>query len=626
MDKPRRIELLAPARDYAGACCAVDYGADALYAGAASFGARRAAANSVEDIARMVQMAKPFGVRVYAAVNTLVLEDELEAARAQALELARAGVDALIVQDMAYLRMGIQGVEFHASTQTTNLTPGKVDFLSHCGFSRAILERGLTLDDIRRIHQAVPDIGLECFVHGAICVGYSGKCYLSRSMGPRSGNRGDCAQSCRMSYDLLDAAGNKVLSRKHLLSLMDLDLGDRLGDLLDAGVDSFKIEGRLKDDNYVKNTVARYRQLLDAQIAARRVSSVPSDPAASSDLTRSSRGISPPGFTPDATRSFSRGATPYYIDGPAAGAASMDTPKATGRYVGRVEALKPNGFLYSGEPLSPGDGICFLDNGELAGTGINVVEGPLVIPNSMAGITPGTELYRNFDYRFNAQLEADRTGRKIPLKVYATYRHSALALRFTDGKYEINQASEPGLAPAENREQTLATLREALSKSGGTIFEIAQVEVTNPEEALFIPISAVNALRRRALTRFAEMLGELPPGTPSDSLPGRDLRREDPSYPAPEDCADMAANTVNPLAAAFWRDHGMPVAPDSAPELAGDYKGRCVMTTPYCIRREIGQCLKEKPTLKGALTLRRGTMEYALEFDCENCIMKLVKL
>lgn len=310
------VELLAPAKDYAAAAAAVDYGADAVYIGGARFGARQAAGNSAEEIARVVEYAHRFGVRVHATLNTLVWDDELEAAERQARSLIDAGVDALIVQDMALRRMDLP-VELHASTQVSNRTPEGARFLGEAGFARVILERNLTLEEIRAICAATA-AEVECFVHGAVCVGYSGRCFLSRSMSARSGNRGACSQPCRLTWDLTDGKGRTWIAGKHLLSVRDMNLSQRIGDLLDAGVTSFKIEGRLKDLAYIRNVVAHYRRAVDEALALRP------------GLVRSSVGESVPDFTPDPSKSFTRGESDYFLDGKRAGVASFDTPKAVG--------------------------------------------------------------------------------------------------------------------------------------------------------------------------------------------------------------------------------------------------------------------------------------------------------
>ena len=308
----KSVELLAPAKDLQSAVAAVDYGADAVYIGGAKFGARYAAGNSAGEIARVVEYAHRYGVRVHATLNTLIYDDELEAAGRQARELIAAGVDALIVQDMALRRMNLP-VELHASTQMCNMTPAQARFLGECGFARVILERALSLGEIRDICAATA-AEVECFVHGAICVGYSGRCFLSRSVSDRSGNRGACSQPCRLTYDLTDGRGRTYIAGKHLLSVRDLNLSAHIGELLDAGVTSFKIEGRLKDVGYIKNIVAYYRREVDAALAVRP------------HLRRASAGESIPDFTPDTAKSFTRGESEYFFAGKRPGVASFDTP------------------------------------------------------------------------------------------------------------------------------------------------------------------------------------------------------------------------------------------------------------------------------------------------------------
>ncbi|MDE7070138.1 MAG: U32 family peptidase, partial [Alistipes sp.] len=341
------IELLAPARDFEAAVAAVDYGADALYMGGARFGARHAAGNSAETIARVAEYAHQYGVRVHATLNTLLYDDELEAAERQARELIAAGVDALIVQDQAFRRMNLP-VELHASTQMCNRTPEQARFLERCGYARVILERALSLDEIRAVRAAC-GVELECFVHGAICVGYSGRCFLSRSMSERSGNRGACSQPCRLPYDLKDAGGRTILGGRHLLSVRDLNLSARLGELIDAGISSFKIEGRLKDVGYIKNVVAHYRREIDRALLERP------------RLRRASDGESVPDFRPDPAKSFTRGESEYFFGGRRRGVASFDTPKAVGQPLGRVSQVGRGWFrLEKPADLAPGDGLCFL--------------------------------------------------------------------------------------------------------------------------------------------------------------------------------------------------------------------------------------------------------------------------
>ena len=420
----RTIELLAPAKNYEYGCAAVDCGADALYVGAPGFGARVDAAVPVGDIARLCDYAHRFGVRVFVTMNTLVFADELREAERIAREVCRAGADALIVQDTAFLRMDLPPVELHASTQMCTMTPDRARFWSDAGFSRIILERAATLAEIRGIADAVPDTGIEAFVHGAICVAYSGQCYLSRSMSPRSGNRGACLQACRLPYDLVDENGKRLMSGKHLLSLRDLNLSQHLDDMANAGVSSFKIEGRLKDINYVRNVVGWYRNRLDGLIAGR------------SDLRRASQGVSALDFSPDPRKSFSRGATSYYINGASRGAASFDTPKSFGEPVGKATRVARDFVEGAGlGVLAAGDGVCFAGpDGGLVGTRVNRVEGDRIFLNRPGGIRAGTALFRNYDRRFVAALNRARTRRRIQVAAYVSVGPQRLALTLDDGR------------------------------------------------------------------------------------------------------------------------------------------------------------------------------------------------
>ena len=454
----KTVELLAPAKDYASAVAAVDYGADAVYIGGAKFGARQAAGNSAEEIARVVEYARRYGVRVHAALNTLVWDDELEEAERQARELIAAGVDALIVQDMALRRMSLP-VELHASTQVCNSTPEGARFLGEAGFARVILERNLSLDEIRAICSATA-AEVECFVHGAICVGFSGRCFLSRSMSGRSGNRGACSQPCRLAWDLTDGRGRTYIAGKHLLSVRDMNLSHRIGDLLDAGVTSFKIEGRLKDTNYIKNVVAYYRRAVDEALAVRP------------GFVRSSAGESVPDFTPDPSKSFTRGESEYFFAGKRPGVASFDTPKAVGEYVGRVAKVFGNGFTLLGEAeLAPGDGICFITPHGVTGTNVNAAEGRRIVPNRMEGIVAGAEVYRNSDRLFNLRLERSRTRRVIPATAVAEVSAEGFAMTYTDCEgVTASAARTVPLDRAKNPGANASALRVQAMKSGDTIF------------------------------------------------------------------------------------------------------------------------------------------------------------
>ncbi len=573
--KPGKIELLAPARDLRSARAAIDCGADAVYMGGPRFGARQAAGNSVADIAAVAEYARRFGVRVYVTLNTLLFDDELADAERIARQVVEAGADALIVQDMAYLEMELEGVELHASTQTFNASPEKAAFLADCGFSRVILERNLSLEEIRRI-RAATDVELECFVHGAICVCYSGRCYMSRTMSPRSGNRGDCMQACRLPYDLLDAAGNVLMAGKHLLSVRDMDLSGRLGDLLDAGVTSFKIEGRLKDEAYVRNVVAWYRTRLDREIAARP------------GLVRASEGQSDPGFEPDLARTFSRGRTEYFFDGRRARVSTPDTPKAVGGFVCRVARSGPGWFeLQGGEAFAPGDGICFMYGGRLAGTNVNGTEGGRVQLDRSGNFRAGTEIYRNYDRRFSARLEGARARRSVRVSVTVSFDEGAVSAEFRDGDGCSATASVVcGNGAAREPEKVLEILRMQLVRSGVPMCR-SVAEVCFPaDSAEGVPFVRVP---RRTLCD----------GRGSEASLCHRTERRTERHPAraaagcryPYGTPEASENVTNRLARRFYeRVGGAGAAPGY--DLQADLRGVAVMRTPFCVRREHGMCLK----------------------------------
>lgn len=593
--KSKTVELLAPARDLDAARAAIDYGADALYIGGTGFGARAAAVNTVEDVARAAEYAHRYGARVHATLNTLLFDDELADAERLAHELIQAGVDALIVQDAAYRMMSLP-VELHASTQMCNMTPEHARFLGECGYARVILERGLSIDEIRAICSAT-GAEVECFVHGAICVGYSGRCFMSRSQGTRSGNRGACSQPCRMAYDLTDGAGRTYIKGKHLLSVRDMNLSERIGGMIDAGVTSFKIEGRLKDIRYIKNTVAHYRRRIDEELALRP------------HLMRASFGRSQADFTPDPSKSFTRGESEYFYSGKCAGVASFDTPKSVGEPVGRVVSVTKSSFtLDRDHTLTAGDGICFGG----AGTNVNAAEGRRVQPNRMDGIAAGTEIFRNYDHRFALALDRSRTRRTLDADAKVRITADCAELIFTrrDDGAAVTVRRQGQFEPANDAAKNEASIRSQVAKSGDSIFRVCDIAIDGASR--FVPASAVAAMRREALERLAEM----PWPTQHRILP------DNPSVRFPAGRLTAEENVTNRLAADFYRRHGVT---DIEPplELAASTRGCRVMRSAYCIRREIGECLRENPRLRGDLYIEHGAYRYRLEFDCGVCEMSI---
>lgn len=597
----RYIELLAPAKDCDTAIDAIDCGADAVYIGGARFGARHAATNPAREIARVAEYAHLFGAKVYATLNTLLFDDEVAEAQRLAEDLAAAGVDALIVQDMAYCRMGLP-LPLHASTQTNCADPERVRFFGEAGFARAILERSLSIDEIREIRSRT-SIELEAFVHGAICVSMSGRCFLSRSMGPRSGNRGECSQPCRLAYDLRDGRGNILEKGRHLLSVRDMDLSVRLGEMIDAGVNSFKIEGRLKDRAYVRNTVAHYRRLLDREIELR------------DDCRRASAGHSEVGFEPDPSKSFTRAAGEYFFDGKRAGVASFDTPKATGERIGRIRSMSGGRVTLDCEhDLANGDGICFMSGGVLVGTNINGVDGRSVLPNRTDGMRVGTEIFRNFNRRFNLDVERARIRRTIEAEAAIRFGRDEVTVTVTDSDGMRGESSlRTEHVAAKNPENMERLVREQLARSGDTIFRVTSVKVEG--EVGFLPSSALAALRRQALGRLTEArIAARPKPVPF---------RENPAAKYPDCRLTEQDNVTNSAARAFYADHGVAEI-EPGLDLSADTRGHRVMVSDYCIRRETGRCPKEGGDSNAAsLYLEHGRKRYRLDFDCRRCRMSL---
>ena len=492
---------MAPARDLEVGKAAIDAGADAVYIGAPEFGARQAASNSIEDIAALVKYAHRFGAQVLVTLNTLLHDDEFPRACALARDLYKVGVDALIIQDLNLLNYDLPPIRLHASTQCDNRTPEQVLHLQQLGFRRAVLARELSLQDIANINNAILTqdskfkIELEAFVHGALCVSYSGRCYLSEVLMDRSANRGCCAQLCRQRYDLLDKDGNEILDahgkpihQRYLLSLQDMDRSLHLAQMIEAGVTTFKIEGRLKDRDYVTNIVAYYRQLLDQIIA--------SNPNLQQASTPS---VQTYNFTPNPAKTFHRGQTDYFLHKRTPQMANWDTPKSTGEKIGRVVALRKDAICVQLQPnitLHNGDGICFEDKG----FAINRVEGEWIYPNQMPNIQRGTILYRNLDTEFLRSLQAKR---QIPVDI--RFEVIPEGYRLTIGEKTTDFVAEH--QEANNTQSALQTIIQQLSKLGDTDFAARNIQVINNNQICsehfpyFIPISQLN-LWRRQLTQI----------------------------------------------------------------------------------------------------------------------------
>ena len=604
MSTSRKIELLAPAKNLETGIAAINHGADAVYIGAAQFGARQAAGNSVEDIARLVEYAHLFGVKVYVTLNTIIYDDEVASVEQLVAELYTVGVDALIVQDMGIAGMNIPPILLHASTQMDNRTVEKAKFLAGVGFPRIVLARELSLSEIKEIHDAVPDTELEVFVHGALCVSYSGQCYASQHCFGRSANRGACAQFCRLPFDLVDAEGTVVMRDKHLLSLKDMNRSAHIEQMLDAGVTSFKIEGRLKDVSYVKNITAYYRAKLD-EVFARRP-----------EYERASYGKCAPQFTPAPEKSFSRGFTDYMLNGSKDEMTSFDTPKSKGEYMGRVKFVSRNFFTFTGKDFNNGDGACFVSrDGRLKGFHINRVEGNRIFPQTMPQVESGDELYRNYDCDFERQLSRPDVARRMRVDLTLCENADGFVLKGIDEsglECSVSTVFEKQEARTSQRDNIV----KQLGKWGNTPFEVGEVNVEFSSE-WFVPSSLLSDMRRSLCEELIKRHNE------EDSR--EDMRLADNAIPFVADELDYKGNVSNSHAKAFYMKHGvksiMPAFENEPVDNA------VVMFCKHCIKFSLGWCTKSgaKHAFKEPFYLVSGDgKRFRLSFDCKECMMKVI--
>lgn len=596
----RTIELLAPARDRESGEAAIGHGADAVYIGADRFGAREAAGNSFTDIKLLCEYAHKYFAKVYLTLNTILYDNELEQAREMVVRAFDAGCDAIIVQDMALLEMDLPPIPLFASTQTDNCTPEKIEFLQNIGFSRVILARELSLKQIAEIGKSTT-IELESFVHGSLCVSYSGRCYLSEALSGRSANRGCCAQLCRLPFDLYGAQGAKIAADKHLLSLKDLNMSDCLDDLIAAGVTSFKIEGRLKDISYVKNITAYYRKRIDALLDR------------SENYRKSSSGKVELFFEPDAERSFSRGFTAYFAEGRKRGL-NAGTAKSTGKFCGTVSSVARRSFtIDSAGSLANGDGVCFFDSsGKLLGTRVNTANGNTITPLSMKGISAGTEIFRNSDRLFDKRLAATSAVRKIHAGVSVAISGNAIRISAKDEDDIVVEVSVPHSAEkAIAKDRMRTAIVEQFGKTGDAIFDF-QIDCAECE--YFFPVSAINAWRRQLI------------GVLETERRNRYRRKESQivrsDIPYITDEIDYTANVSNSLAEQFYRRHGVRKIAKAVE--TGAVPAR-LMFNKYCVKFELGICpVKQNAPQSGDLFLIYSNKKLKLHFDCKKCEMSVM--
>lgn len=622
------LELLSPAKNKEVALEAVNAGADAVYIGGPAFGAREAAGNAWSDIEAVATYSHRYGAKTYLTLNTILFEDELEEARKAALTAYEAGIDALIVQDMAFLKMDLPPIELHASTQCDIRTPEKVRFLADVGFSQVVLARELTLEEIRACRAAAPNTTLEFFVHGALCVSYSGQCYLSAATRGRSANRGACAQLCRLPYMVKDYKGDVIKSHCYALSLKDNDQCGNIRELIEAGVRSFKIEGRLKDASYVKNITAYYRKALDCLIEENTCQSA-------------SLGKTTFSFTPNPEKTFHRASCEAFVHGRPEHLAQLRTPKSTGESIGTVaqKDFVRRALLIApkdGITLHNGDGLAyFAENGNLTGLRVNRTEAagrliriyPFEAIGKISDLTSGTALFRNADHVFLKALEGRCTERRIGVSASLSIADTALTLSLRAGPYAVSVTEIGMFDAAKDPSRTPETVKKVLSKTGDTVFTVSDVSLTG-NTGLFIPVSLLNALRRRACEALQEKISKRRPRT----LPERK------TADASGFSSDYRANVANSLARDFWLEHGLTIT-GKAFELTGENTHeRELMRCRYCLRHDLGLCPKAvKGSQEKKVAFKEGNaghlkpeplelvdpkgFTYIASFDCRHCEM-----
>ena len=580
-----KVELLAPAKDLKCGITAINHGADAVYIGAHAFGARHKASNSIEEIKKLVDYAHKFYAKVYVTINTILNDKEIIEAQKLIYQLYDIGVDAIIIQDMGLLELDLPPIAIHASTQCDNRDLDKIKFFEKTGLNRVILPRELSLEKIKEISENT-NVELETFIHGALCVSYSGQCYLSQSIGGRSANRGECAQPCRKKYSLYNDKGECIIKDKYLLCLKDFNASNEIKNLIDAGVKSFKIEGRLKDENYIKNVVGFYRKLIDNY------------------TQKSSSGNIFFDFEPDINKVFNRGFTNYFLR-ERHEIFNFETPKYIGEKIGEVTNLSKNYFTCKNNNLSVQDGLCFFNNGEIDGFLINKIEGNKIYPNRMPRLSVGTFLYRNIDYNFNKQLDISKTVRKIAMK-FILENNKIIAVDEDNNKVEIIISD---YEIANNQEKSKSTIIEQLKKTGDSDFYVTDVQI-NLNKIPFFPISTINNFRRNILSQLLnKRLENYKKDTPSKITIEQYYKKT----------LDYRANIHNDFAKKFYEKRGVNVQEYSFEKSSS--KEAELMRTKHCLKYATGKC----QTTEKLYLIDEFNQKYKLEFDCKNCEMIIKK-
>jgi len=605
----KKVEILAPAKDLIHGIAAINSGADAVYVGAPQFGARSNATNSIKDVAALVQYAHLYNVPVFVVLNTILYDNELETCRQLIWKLYDIGVDALIIQDMAIMEMDLPPIILHASTQANNRDADKMKFLADAGIKRVVLARELNLHQIKEI-STTTDVELEFFVTGALCVSFSGNCYMSVANGERSANRGSCAQNCRLPYNLIDGHGETLIKSTHLLSIKDFDVSNEIPNLVEAGVCSFKIEGRLKDIVYVKNNVSYLRQKLDAFLED------------NDKYTKASSGKCTFTFDSALNRTFNRGYTDYFVNERHDTIGSWESPKSKGQYIGKLIKTIGNAYeIENGNVLNNGDGLCYInENNEAEGIYVNKAENGLAYPNVLKEIKDGTFIYRNNDAAFIKIVEReDSAVRKISTSLLLFENETGFELLATDedGNTSTVQLVHPK-EQTKNNQSIEENIKTQLAKTGFTPYTADEITVQFSDN-WFLPISKINEMRRTVYEQLTE--------TRLKNYKRVERKIEKTSHPYPEEKLDFMYNVSNKLARKFYERHGVTEI-EKAFELQWDPGKSRVMTTKYCIKYELAKCPKyHKDTmetkLKEPLVLKQGELEYKLKFNCKPCEMEI---
>ena len=613
----KKLELLAPAKNSEIGIAAINFGTDAVYIGPPKFGARSSAGNTIKEIELLINYAHKFNAKVYATVNTILNDEELRFAEKQIYELYHIGIDAIIVQDMGLTAVSLPPVPLFASTQTDNYNLEKIKFLENSGFERIILARELSLQQIKEIRKNT-SVNLESFVYGALCVSFSGKCYLSMSNCGRSANRGECSQPCRLPYTLKNESDDVVGYEGYYLSLKDLNLSEYIYNLIEAGINSFKIEGRLKDINYVKNTVAFFRKKIDNIITN------------SDTLSKSSSGHINFDFEPDLDRTFNRGKTDYFINERHRNMININSPKSIGVKVANVIKSHFNNLeIEKICDIHTGDGLCYFDkSGELCGFYINRIENDCIFPSAKVEIPNGGELFRNQDHIFENMLKTSKTERKINIDLSITAYETGFILNVIDeDNNQLNIKKISNLSVAENAESQKNNIITSLSKTGNTIFEVKAVNILS-ENIYFIPKSLLNEARRQITEELEKFRSD------NYQLQKRSKKFEVIDYPYIEQEDTYSLNIMNKKADEFYRIRNVD-KPEPAPESNFNYKNIALMTTKYCIKFELGACpnfqkdeenSNNEVKVAKELFLCSADKKYRLEFDCKKCEMKVLKI